>query len=91
MDKPSPFTIKLTLTNPVIPDLNAKLAAVIEAVLTAQDKNGQVSTLTCRQLLSEIFQQLPNKLEYPDYYDIIQNPVALSTLKVSASLNFRTK
>lgn len=35
--------------------------------------------------LTSFFVQLPSKRTYPDYYEIIKNPIALSNMKVEHS------
>lgn len=34
------------------------------------------------RLVSTLFAQLPSRRQYPDYYEIIKQPIALSTIKV---------
>jgi ATP-dependent helicase STH1/SNF2 len=31
--------------------------------------------------IAEIFEELPDEEEYPDYYEVIDNPIALDTMK----------
>ncbi|KAI0079061.1 hypothetical protein K474DRAFT_1659535 [Panus rudis PR-1116 ss-1] len=43
------------------------------AVLNASDETGRKR--------SELFKELPNRKEYPDYYQLIKQPIALSTIR----------
>ncbi|XP_021953815.1 protein polybromo-1 isoform X3 [Folsomia candida] len=45
---------------------------LLETVREHKDKNGR--------LLSAIFQKLPSKAEYPEYYEIIKNPIDLERI-----------
>ncbi|KAM3914469.1 protein polybromo-1 isoform 3-T3 [Leptodactylus fuscus] len=48
------------------------LEQLLEAVTSATDPNGR--------LISELFQKLPSKVHYPDYYAIIKDPIDLKTV-----------
>jgi hypothetical protein len=37
--------------------------------------------------LAEIFQELPSKDDYPDYYDLIEDPIALDVIQVLLTPN----
>lgn len=41
--------------------------------------------VTSGRLYSEIFEHLPDKEEYPDYYNVIEEPRSLSMIQVSSS------
>ncbi|KAF5120615.1 hypothetical protein DV495_004511 [Geotrichum candidum] len=60
--------------------LLAKTTQLIESLrgLTVTDSNGDVRSRT------ELFETLPDRAEYPDYYDIIKKPVALATVLAKA-------
>ncbi|KAG2070641.1 Bromodomain-containing protein [Suillus decipiens] len=46
---------------------------VFKAVFTCEDKDGRKRC--------ELFRGLPDRREYPDYYELITHPIALSTLR----------
>lgn len=48
------------------------LEQLLESVTTATDPNGR--------LISELFQKVPSKVHYPDYYAIIKEPIDLKTI-----------
>ncbi|XP_073500537.1 protein polybromo-1 isoform X4 [Phyllobates terribilis] len=48
------------------------LEQLLEAVTSAADPNGR--------LISELFQKVPSKVHYPDYYAIIKDPIDLKTI-----------
>ncbi|KAM4023077.1 LOW QUALITY PROTEIN: protein polybromo-1 [Anomaloglossus baeobatrachus] len=48
------------------------LEQLLEAVTAAADPNGRV--------ISELFQKVPSKMHYPDYYAIIKDPIDLRTI-----------
>ncbi|CAL1697367.1 unnamed protein product [Somion occarium] len=50
------------------------------AVLTCEDETGRKRC--------ELFKELPDKREYPDYYQLIKQPIALSTLRKRLSSNY---
>lgn len=54
-------------------ELQARLRAEYEALFTLKEDNGLE--------IYPIFNVLPPKKEYPDYYALIRNPVSLNTLK----------
>ncbi|XP_069062179.1 protein polybromo-1 isoform X8 [Pleurodeles waltl] len=52
--------------------LKAILEQLLEAVVTATDPSGR--------LICELFQKLPSKVQYPDYYAIIKEPIDLKII-----------
>ncbi|XP_076870384.1 polybromo 1, like isoform X1 [Brachyhypopomus gauderio] len=52
--------------------LKGVLEQLLEAVVSYTDSSGR--------LVSELFQKLPSKLQYPDYYAIIKDPIDLRTI-----------
>ncbi|KAI5109113.1 polybromo 1, like isoform X1, partial [Silurus meridionalis] len=48
------------------------LEQLLEALVSSTDPSGR--------LVSELFQKLPSKLQYPDYYAIIKEPIDLRTI-----------
>ncbi|KAG8556776.1 hypothetical protein GDO81_018204 [Engystomops pustulosus] len=48
------------------------LEQLLEALTTAADPTGR--------LISELFQKVPSKVHYPDYYAIIKDPIDLKTI-----------
>ncbi|XP_073430417.1 protein polybromo-1 isoform X7 [Dendrobates tinctorius] len=52
--------------------LRPMLEQLLEAVTSAADPNGRV--------ISELFQKVPSKVHYPDYYAIIKDPIDLKTI-----------
>ncbi|XP_075689907.1 protein polybromo-1 isoform X6 [Rhinoderma darwinii] len=48
------------------------LEQLLEAVTSPMDPNGR--------LISELFQKVPSKVHYPDYYAIIKDPIDLKTI-----------
>ncbi|XP_041130256.1 protein polybromo-1-like isoform X3 [Polyodon spathula] len=48
------------------------LEQLLEAVVTSAEPSGR--------LISELFQKLPSKVHYPDYYAIIKEPIDLKTI-----------
>ncbi|KAL1915839.1 uncharacterized protein VTP21DRAFT_6227 [Calcarisporiella thermophila] len=54
-------------------DLQNDCKTLLKEVKSTKDKEGRN--------LSLIFQQLPSRKDYPDYYEIIKRPIALSTIK----------
>ncbi|XP_038668501.1 protein polybromo-1 isoform X7 [Scyliorhinus canicula] len=53
-------------------NLKEQLENLFEAVATYIDSTGH--------LTSELFQKLPSRVQYPDYYEIIKEPVDLKTI-----------
>ncbi|XP_032893193.1 protein polybromo-1 isoform X9 [Amblyraja radiata] len=53
-------------------NLKEQLENLFEAVATYADPSGH--------LVSELFQKLPSRVQYPDYYEIIKEPVDLKTV-----------
>lgn len=56
-----------------IKELQSRLRAEYEALFTLKEENGLE--------IYPIFNVLPPKKEYPDYYALIKNPISLNTLK----------
>lgn len=54
----------------------AKVAALLETVKTATDRQGRI--------LSTAFVDLPSKLDYPDYYQEIPRPIDLKRIESTA-------
>ncbi|XP_030633030.1 polybromo 1, like [Chanos chanos] len=52
--------------------LKEVLEQLLEAIVSYTDSSGR--------LVSELFQKLPSKLHYPDYYAIIKEPIDLRTI-----------
>uniref|UniRef100_A0A673GYI8 Protein polybromo-1 n=1 Tax=Sinocyclocheilus rhinocerous TaxID=307959 RepID=A0A673GYI8_9TELE len=52
--------------------LKAILEQLLEAIVSCTDSSGR--------LVSELFQKLPSKLHYPDYYAVIKEPIDLRTV-----------
>uniref|UniRef100_A0A8C1GAN9 Protein polybromo-1 n=1 Tax=Cyprinus carpio TaxID=7962 RepID=A0A8C1GAN9_CYPCA len=52
--------------------LKAILEQLLEAMVSCTDSSGR--------LVSELFQKLPSKLHYPDYYAVIKEPIDLRTV-----------
>ncbi|XP_051568786.1 protein polybromo-1-like isoform X3 [Myxocyprinus asiaticus] len=52
--------------------LKAILEQLLEAIVSCTDSSGR--------LVSELFQKLPSKLHYPDYYAVIKDPIDLRTV-----------
>ncbi|XP_066553990.1 protein polybromo-1 isoform X5 [Amia ocellicauda] len=52
--------------------LKEVLEQLLEAVVTHSEPSGR--------LISELFQKLPSKVHYPDYYAIIKEPIDLKTI-----------
>ncbi|XP_051997457.1 protein polybromo-1-like isoform X3 [Xyrauchen texanus] len=52
--------------------LKAILEQLLEAIVSCTDSSGR--------LISELFQKLPSKLHYPDYYAVIKEPIDLRTV-----------
>ncbi|TRY65039.1 hypothetical protein DNTS_018546, partial [Danionella cerebrum] len=52
--------------------LKAILEQLLEAIASCTDSSGRV--------LSELFQKLPSKLHYPDYYAVIKEPIDLRSV-----------
>ncbi|KAI1291523.1 hypothetical protein EDD11_008861 [Mortierella claussenii] len=63
------IAVGLTLANK-----QEAMAQVLERLENITDKSGRS--------ISELFLQLPDREDYPDYYSIITNPIALDTIKV---------
>ncbi|XP_051060628.1 protein polybromo-1 isoform X4 [Phodopus roborovskii] len=52
--------------------LKEVLEQLLEAIVVATNPSGR--------LISELFQKLPSKVQYPDYYAIIKEPIDLKTI-----------
>ncbi|CAF3715671.1 unnamed protein product [Rotaria sordida] len=66
-------TIKKSLTCSSLNTLNNKLNNLIQAIKTYTDHHGRI--------LSTAFLTLPSKIDYPDYYEIIQRPIDLKRIE----------
>ncbi|KAI8324033.1 Bromodomain-containing protein, partial [Martensiomyces pterosporus] len=42
------------------------------------------------ELLSEVFEELPDKTEYPEYYEVIAHPMALNLVKSRIAAGYRS-
>ncbi|XP_066452447.1 protein polybromo-1-like isoform X5 [Eleutherodactylus coqui] len=56
------------------------LEQLLEAITVAADPNGR--------LISELFQKVPSKVHYPDYYAIIKDPIDLKTISQRIQAGF---
>ena len=54
--------------------LQDKISHLIQCIKTYTDRHGRV--------LSTVFFALPSKLDYPDYYEIIQKPIDLKRIEL---------
>ncbi|XP_061076620.1 protein polybromo-1 isoform X1 [Conger conger] len=61
-----------TEEEPPLSCLKEVLEQFLEAVVTFTEPSGR--------LVSELFQKLPSKVQYPDYYAIIKEPIDLKTI-----------
>nr|XP_043879849.1 protein polybromo-1-like isoform X2 [Solea senegalensis] len=68
MDTPGMSTEEETSTG----SLKEVLEQLLEAIVSHTDPSGH--------LVSELFQKLPSKVHYPDYYAIIKEPIDLRTI-----------
>ncbi|XP_061428677.1 LOW QUALITY PROTEIN: protein polybromo-1 [Lethenteron reissneri] len=57
---------------PRVRGLKEHLEQLFETVATYSDPSGR--------LISELFQKLPSRTHYPDYYDVIKDPIDLKTI-----------
>ena len=55
-------------------DLTAQLQSILDQIVEETDKND-------RQL-AEMFMELPDKDDYPEYYDVIDDPIAIDMIQV---------
>ncbi|XP_015202662.1 protein polybromo-1 isoform X2 [Lepisosteus oculatus] len=67
-ENPGTSTEEETASN----SLKEVLEQLLEAVVTHTEPSGR--------LISELFQKLPSKVHYPDYYAIIKEPIDLKTI-----------
>lgn len=70
----SEVPLKIRVRNHPI-DLRSKMMNVLLLIYNAADKSGRS--------LSAIFHELPSKMDYPDYYESISNPISLQEIKES--------
>uniref|UniRef100_A0A8C9Y0D5 Protein polybromo-1 n=1 Tax=Sander lucioperca TaxID=283035 RepID=A0A8C9Y0D5_SANLU len=70
------------LTKFLTPTGNLKevLEQLLEAIVSHADPSGR--------LVSELFQKLPSKMHYPDYYAIIKEPIDLRTIAQRIQIGF---
>jgi len=52
--------------------LGAQLEELFSAIMTATDPDGRI--------LNTVFQLLPSKKSYPDYYEVIESPIDLKMI-----------
>ncbi|XP_029357075.1 polybromo 1, like isoform X2 [Echeneis naucrates] len=60
--------------------LKEVLEQLLEAIVSHTDSSGR--------LVSELFQKLPSKVHYPDYYAIIKEPIDLRTIAQRIQIGF---
>ncbi|XP_042563729.1 protein polybromo-1 isoform X5 [Clupea harengus] len=56
------------------------LEQLLDAVVSYTEPSGR--------LVSELFQRLPSKVQYPDYYEIIKDPIDLKTIAQRIQMGF---
>uniref|UniRef100_A0A3Q2DT07 Protein polybromo-1 n=1 Tax=Cyprinodon variegatus TaxID=28743 RepID=A0A3Q2DT07_CYPVA len=61
-------------------NLKEVLEQLLEAIVSHTDPSGH--------LVSELFQKLPSKVQYPDYYAIIKEPIDLRTIAQRIQIGF---
>ncbi|KAF1391761.1 hypothetical protein PFLUV_G00045440 [Perca fluviatilis] len=61
-------------------NLKEVLEQLLEAIVSHADPSGR--------LVSELFQKLPSKMHYPDYYAIIKEPIDLRTIAQRIQIGF---
>uniref|UniRef100_UPI0037E9B83E polybromo 1, like isoform X3 n=1 Tax=Semicossyphus pulcher TaxID=241346 RepID=UPI0037E9B83E len=76
MDTPGMSTEDETSTG----SLKEVLEQLLEAVVSHADPSGR--------MVSELFQKLPSKVHYPDYYAIIKDPIDLRTIAQRIQIGF---
>uniref|UniRef100_A0A672IFE6 Protein polybromo-1 n=1 Tax=Salarias fasciatus TaxID=181472 RepID=A0A672IFE6_SALFA len=69
-----------TEDEPSAGSLKEMLEQLLEAVVSHTDSAGR--------LVSELFQKLPSKVHYPDYYAIIKEPIDLRTIAQRIQIGF---
>ncbi|KAJ1680041.1 hypothetical protein EV182_000801 [Spiromyces aspiralis] len=89
---PAPDTAGLITTTPT--DMNAPvngvarttfnkaLAEILDAVVSAKDSDGED--------LAEVFMDLPNRDEYPEYYEVIPYPMALNVVRRKIGVGYHS-
>ncbi|XP_062400616.1 polybromo 1, like isoform X4 [Sardina pilchardus] len=60
--------------------LKEVLEQLLEAIVSYTDPSGR--------LISELFQKLPSKLQYPDYYAVIKDPIDLRSIAQKIQLGY---
>ncbi|XP_076125032.1 polybromo 1, like isoform X1 [Alosa pseudoharengus] len=60
--------------------LKEVLEQLLEAIVSYTDPSGRV--------ISELFQKLPSKLQYPDYYAVIKEPIDLRSIAQKIQLGY---
>ncbi|PIL29895.1 hypothetical protein GSI_07805 [Ganoderma sinense ZZ0214-1] len=68
------------LPAPIKEKMKKALNDVHKAVLNLEDETGRRR--------SDLFRELPDRREYPDYYHLIQQPIALSTIRKRISSHY---
>ncbi|KAI0735883.1 SNF2 family N-terminal domain-containing protein [Earliella scabrosa] len=71
---------KQELPPPIKEKMKKSLNDVHKAVLNLEDETGRRR--------SDLFRELPDRREYPDYYQLIQQPIALSTIRKRISSHY---
>ncbi|KAJ8259784.1 hypothetical protein GJAV_G00173420 [Gymnothorax javanicus] len=69
-----------TEEEPSLSCLKEVLEQLLEAVVTFAEPSGR--------LVSELFQRLPSKVQYPDYYAIIKEPIDLKTISQRIQMSY---
>ncbi|KAI8897607.1 Bromodomain-containing protein [Globomyces pollinis-pini] len=65
------FSVRISIT--IMGKLQDQLQWIIDSIAEFEDKSGRI--------VAEMFQELPSKRDYPDYYDFIETPVAIETIQ----------
>ncbi|KAI0353138.1 hypothetical protein OH77DRAFT_1458548 [Trametes cingulata] len=68
------------LPAPIKEQMKKALNDIHKAVLNLEDENGRRR--------SDLFRELPDRREYPDYYQLIKQPIALSTIRKRISSHY---
>ncbi|OSD05650.1 hypothetical protein PYCCODRAFT_1384571 [Trametes coccinea BRFM310] len=68
------------LPQPIKDKMKKMLNDIHKAVLNLEDDTGRKR--------SELFRELPDRREYPDYYQLIKQPIALSTIRKRISSHY---
>ncbi|CDO74808.1 hypothetical protein BN946_scf185001.g56 [Trametes cinnabarina] len=68
------------LPAPIKDKMKKALNDIYKAVLNLEDEHGRKR--------SDLFRELPDRREYPDYYQLIKQPIALSTIRKRISSHY---